>query len=353
MYAFKAVADCATNEKIAVDACTERMYGSRMTARSSPHRSPAARRRRPIQLVSLRGFEAAARRLSFTLAADELALTQSSISRQISALERQLGKPLFVRRTRALELTPVGARLHAVVSPALAAIDRCVDEIRGVGLTPRVSLSTYASFASLWLVPRLAAFQRAHPQIEIRIDASDRQIDLRAEGIDVAVRRCLPQHVAGLANVTQLCEELVTPALSPRLLERHGKAMRGPQDLLQLPLIDMNEEWPAARASSWPRWFAHARVSAPAPTAGRLTFSFIDQAVQAAVRGQGAVMGRSPLLEDSIANGQLVAPFPGLRMATGYRYYLLVHPGRAGAPEVAAFARWLVEEFARGPQRFT
>jgi DNA-binding transcriptional LysR family regulator len=328
------------------------MYGSRMTNRPSSPRG-GVRRRRPIQLAPLRGFDAAARKLSFTLAAEELALTQSSVSRQISALERQVGKPLFVRKTRALELTPVGARLHAAVSNALAGIDRCIDEIRGAGLPPRVSLSTYASFASLWLVPRLAAFQRAHPQIEIRIDASDRQVDLQAEGIDVAVRRCLPQHVAGLANVTQLCEELVTPALSPRLLERHGKALSGPQDLSQLPLIEMDAEWPAARASSWPRWFAFARASASAPTAGRLTFSFIDQAVQAAVRGQGVVMGRTPLLEDAIANGQLVAPFPALRMATGYRYYLLANPGRAGTPEVSAFAQWLVEEFGRGPQRFS
>lgn len=324
-----------------------------MAARSSLPRSAAARRRRPIQLASLRGFDVAAKKLSFTLAAEELALTQSSISRQIGALEREVGKALFVRKTRALELTPVGARLHAAVSQALTGIDRCVDEIRGVGLPPRVSLSTYASFASLWLVPRLAAFQRVHPQIEIRIDASDRQVDLQAEAIDVAVRRCLPQHVAGLTDASQLCEEFVTPALSPRLLERHSKALSGPQDLSQLPLIEMDEGWPAERTSSWTRWFAYARVPAPPRTGGRLTFSFIDQAVQAAIRGQGVVMGRSPLLEDSIANGQLVVPFPALRMATGYRYYLLVHPGRAGTPEVSAFVHWLVEEFDRGPQRFS
>jgi LysR family glycine cleavage system transcriptional activator len=330
------------------------MYGWGMVTRPSPPRTaPPRRRRRPIQLAPLRGFDVAARKLSFTLAAEELALTQSSISRQIGALERQVGKPLFVRKTRALELTPVGARLHAAVSQALAGIDRCVDEIRGVGLPPRVSLSTYASFASLWLVPRLAAFQRAQPQIEIRIDASDRAVDLQAEGIDVAVRRCLPQHVAGLSGARQLCEEIVTPALSSRLLERYGRALSGPGDLSQLPLIDMDEEWPSARASSWTHWFDCAGVAAPTPSAGRLTFSFIDQAVQAAIRGQGVVMGRSPLLEDSIANGQLVAPFPALRMATGYRYYLLVHPGRAGTPEVSAFVHWLVEEFERGPQRFS
>ena len=299
----------------------------------------------------MRGFDAAARELSFTLAAEELALTQSAISRQIATLERQLGKPLFVRRTRALMRTPAGTRLQAVVARALAEIDRCVDEIRGDGSPPRVSLSTYASFASLWLVPRLAAFRRAQPQIEIRIDASDRMVDLQADGIDVAVRRCLPQQVAGLAGVTPLWDEYVTPVLSPQLLEREGVTLGEPADLRRLPLIEIDEEWPSARASTWALWFEHAGAPPQQASSGRLTFGFIDQAVQAAVRGQGVVLGRSPLFEESIAGGLLVAPFSSLRMDTGFRYYLLVQPGRASAPEVAAFARWLAEEFARGPQR--
>jgi len=313
-------------------------------------RGPGGRRRRPIALSALRGFEAAARRLSFTLAAEELALTQSSVSRQIGALERQVGKALFVRRTRALELTAAGVRLQATVSQALAGIDRCVDQIRGVGQPPRVSLTTYASFASLWLVPRLAAFQHAHPQIEIRIDASDRQVDLQAEGIDLAIRRCLPTRMPA-AGATLLCVEAVTPALSPHLLERIGKPLTQPSDLAALPLIEMDEEWPSARASNWARWFEFAGAPRQRLVAGRLTFSFIDQAVQAAVRGQGVVMGRSPLIEDAVANGQLSTPFADLRMPTGYSYFLLLHDDRAAAPEVAAFARWLIEEFARGPQR--
>lgn len=321
-----------------------------MTSRKPALAAPSRRPQRPIQLAALRGFEAAARRLSFTLAADELALTQSSISRQIATMERQLGKPLFTRRTRALALTPAGARLQAAVTQALSGIDRCVDAIRGVGQPPRVSLSTYASFASLWLVPRLAAFQRTHPQIEIRIDASDRLVDLEAEGIDVAIRHCKPAQLAGATGATLLCEESVTPALSPHLLERSGRTLQRVSDLLKLPLIDLDDQWPWAASSNWTRWFEFAGATPPAPAGGRLSFSFVDQAVQAAVRGQGVVLGRSPLLDDAVANGQLATPFPGLRMRTGYNHYLLVHPGRAGAGEVAAFARWLVEESARGSQ---
>jgi DNA-binding transcriptional LysR family regulator len=329
------------------------MYRAAVVTGRPAARTPAARRRRPVALAGLRGFDAAARHLSFTLAAEELALTQSSVSRQVAALERQVGTALFVRKTRALALTAAGARLHAAVAQALAGIDRGVAEIRGTAHAPRVSLTTYASFASLWLVPRLASFQRAHPRIEIRIDASDRQVDLQAEGLDVAIRRCRPPQVAGLPEVTPLHDEVVLPALNPQLLERQRMSLAGPADLLRLPLIDLDDPGPSSHASSWARWFEHAGVRSSQPEAGRLTFGFVDQAVQAAVRGQGVVLGRSPLLDESLATGQLSAPFPELRLATGFRYYLLVNPDRAKSPEVAAFARWLVEEFERGPQRFS
>ena len=128
-------------------------------ARVPPARN-VRRRQRPVGLAALRGFEAAARRLSFTAAAAELNLTQSSISRQIAGLEQQVGKPLFVRKTRALELSAAGTLLLHATRQALGAIDHTVDEIRGTGRVQRVTLSTYASFASLWLVPRLALFQR-------------------------------------------------------------------------------------------------------------------------------------------------------------------------------------------------
>jgi DNA-binding transcriptional LysR family regulator len=328
------------------------MYGPDMVARNAPPR-PGIRRRRPIQLAALRGFESAARQLSFTLAADELALTQSSISRQISALERQVGKPLFVRKTRALELTSAGQRLQRAVQQALIGIDRSVDEIRGVGLPPRITLTTYASFASLWLVPRLAEFQRAHPEIEIRIDAGDRFVDLQKEGVDVALRWCRPDRTPVPSDAIELIEEFVTPAVSSRLIERTRVTLNKPADLYKLPLLDMDDTQNSSIASSWQRWFDFAQVPPQEPTGGRVTFSFIDQAVQAAVRGQGAVMGRTPLIEDSVANGDLTTPFPKLRMRTGYRYYLLVNPESARLPHVAAFTQWLLEELRRGPRRLT
>lgn len=186
------------------------MYGAAMPTPPTA----AGRRRRPIALAPLRGFEAAARHLSFTLAAQELNLTQSAVSRQIAALERQLGKALFVRRIRALELTAAGTRLQQAVRQTLAAVDQCVDEIRGAGAGRRVTLSTYPSFASLWLAPRLAQFQREHPGIEIRLDASDRLVDLQAEDVDLAIRG---QPAGPLPpGATLLVEDIVAPVLSMR-----------------------------------------------------------------------------------------------------------------------------------------
>ncbi len=316
----------------------------------STRRAPRRVSRRPIQLVALRGFEASGRLLSFTLAATELNLTQSSISRQVAALERQVGQPLFVRRTRALELTSAGDRLLKQVRQALTAVDRTVDEIRGLIGPPRVSLTTYASFASLWLVPRLAAFQRAHADIDIRIDAGDRRADLEAEGFDIAVRWTRPQTAPSTGVL--LLEEEITPALSPQLLERSGVVLNAPADLLRLPLLEMDDGMPTTAASNWPRWLEFAQVKGQ-PRAGRLLFTFVDQSMQAAVRGQGVVLARTPFLTDALASGELVAPFPKLKLKTGYCFYLLDNPESRDTPHVAAFRQWLVAAFEQGPQRFT
>ncbi|HMO44478.1 MAG TPA: LysR substrate-binding domain-containing protein [Rubrivivax sp.] len=310
------------------------------------HSPRAPARRRPIGLTALRGFDAAARHLSFTVAAQELKLTQSSISRQIAALERQLGKALFVRRTRALLLTPAGAQLQQAVRQALATIDQSVDAIRGGGGARRLTLSTYASFASLWLAPRLAQFQSRHPDIEIRLDASDRVVDLQAEDVDLAIRWVLNTRVP--PDATLLIDDVLAPAISPRLLQ--GLKLRRPADLAQWPLLDLDTGVPGAPGLNWAAWFDYAGAGAVAPAAGRLVFSFVDQSVQAAVRGQGVALVRSPFLQDCVASGDLLMPFPHLRMPCGYRHVLVLNPEAARRPHVEEFVAWLREQFARAPQ---
>ena len=316
-----------------------------MAAMASPSGKPAARRR-PIGLAPLRGFDLAARHLSFTAAAAELSLTQSSISRQMATLERQVGKPLFVRKTRALLLTPAGLQLQQAVRQALATVDQCVDSIREVGGARRLTLSTYASVASLWLVPRLAHFQRLHPDIEIRLDASDRVVDLRAEDVDLAVRWIPTGKLA--PDATLLIDDVLAPALSPRLLQ--GRRLEHPSELAQWPLLDLEDSVPGARRLNWASWFEFAGIAPVAPSAGRLVFSFVDQAVQAAVRGQGVALVRSPFLQDCLASGDLEMPFPQLRMPAGYRHVLVINPEARRRPHAEAFIAWLTEQFAQAPQ---
>jgi DNA-binding transcriptional LysR family regulator len=306
----------------------------------------ARHRRRPIGLGALRGFDAAARCLSFTAAAVELSLTQSSISRQIAELERQIGKPLFVRKTRALELTAAGMQMQHAVRQALATLDQSVNEIRGSGNVRRVALTTYASFASLWLVPRLAAFQRLHPDIEIRLDASDRVLDLQAEDVDVAVRWTPTGPIA--PGATLLIDDVFAPALSPRLLQE--ASIRAPADLARWPMLELDRGVPGTDRQNWSTWFEFAGAGVVEPSAGRLVFSFADQAVQAAIRGQGVALVRSPFLQDFVASGDLVMPFPQLRMPAGYRHVLVVNPARAQQPHVEAFLDWLAQEFKRAPR---
>ena len=318
------------------------MYGAGMA------RAPtsSSKRRRPVGLAPLRGFEAAARQLSFTLAAQELSLTQSSISRQIAELERQVGKALFVRRTRALELTAAGTQLQQAVRQALSMVDQCVDELRGASGERRVTLTTYASFASLWLAPRLAQFQRAHPGIEIRLDASDRPVNLQAEDVDLAIRWQSPGPMP--PGAIHLVDDVLAPTISPRLLRE--KPLRTPADLARWPLLDLDENVRGALRLNWNTWFEFAGAGRVEPTAGRLVFSFVDQAVQAAVRGQGVALVRSPFLQDYIASGDLVMPFPGLLMPSGYRHVLIRHPQASRRPHVAAFLEWLLEQFRQAPQ---
>jgi DNA-binding transcriptional LysR family regulator len=315
------------------------MYGAAMAPSSSG-------KRRPIGLAALRGFEAAARRLSFTDAAAELNLTQSSISRQIATLERQMGKALFVRKTRALLLTPAGTQLQQAVQQALAGIDRSVDAIRGAANARRVTLSTYASFASLWLVPRLALFQRLHPGIEIRLDASDRLVDLQAEDVDLAIRWVPTAKVPPDASL--LIDDVLAPAISPRLLQ--GRQLRHPAELASWPLLDLDDGVPGEKRLNWSTWFDFAGAGTVEAAAGRLVFSFVDQAVQAAIRGQGVALVRSPFLQDCLASGDLVMPFAQLRMPAGYRHVLVLSPKVARRPHVQAFVAWLNEQFAQAPR---
>jgi LysR family glycine cleavage system transcriptional activator len=213
-------------------------------------------RTRPIGAGHLRAFEAVARHLNFRAAGEELALTQSAVSRQIQGLEEEVGVPLFLRHTRAVELTSAGAQLLLAVSQALPRVDAAVRQIRQSAGRRSVSLTTFASFASMWLIPRLEAFQRDHPDIDIRIDASDAALDLEMADVDIALRYGPPATMP--TGALRLFGEQLTPVASPWLLKSSGTGglcLRRPEDLAGYALIEAGDanrthlEW-----LTWRRW---------------------------------------------------------------------------------------------------
>jgi DNA-binding transcriptional LysR family regulator len=298
-------------------------------------------RTRPISAGHLRAFEAVSRHLNFRAAAEEMALTQSAVSRQIQALEEEVGVPLFLRHTRAVELTGAGALLLVAVNQSLPRIDGAVQQIRQSAGRKTVSLTTFASFASMWLIPRLEAFQRDNPDIDIRIDASDVAVDMDVADVDIALRygpmSRIPPHA------TRLFGEQLTPVVSPWLLKADN-SLTQPSDLTKFALIEAGDahrthmEW-----LTWSRWLDENKQSKLQPKRW-LYFNYAYQMVQAALTGQGLVLARLPLVAESLANGDLIEPLPGHRLDSPMAYWLMIGPRSAQRPEIKAFCHWLLAQ---------
>jgi len=300
-------------------------------------------RSRPISAGQLRAFEAVARHLNFRAASEELALTQSAVSRQIQGLEEDVGVSLFHRHTRAVELTNAGGILLRAVTPSLERIDNAVRQIRQSAGRKSVSLTTFASFASMWLIPRLEGFQRDNPDIDIRIDASDAAVDLDISDLDLALRYAPASAMP--PGAIRLFGEQITPVISPWLL-KSGPRLKKPDDLAQFTLIEAGDahhthlEW-----LTWLRWLGeHA---SPKLEAKRwLYFNYAYQMVQATLTGQGVVLARLPLIAESLASGDLVEPLPQMRMESPMGYWLIIGPRNVTRPEVMAFCDWLKSQAA-------
>lgn len=302
-------------------------------------------RSRPIFVGQLRAFEAVARHLNFRAAAEELALTQSAVSRQIQGLEEDVGVSLFLRHTRAVELTGAGAQLLRSVMPSLERIDSAVRQIRQSAGRKSVAISTWASFASLWLIPRLEAFQREHPDIDIRIDATDTPVDLDTTDVDLALRYSLPANVP--AQAQRLFGEQLTPVVSPWLL-KSGPGLHKAEDLAQFALVEASDSHRTQHMEllTWRRWFNARRLTRFEPKRW-LYFNYAHQIAQAALTGQGVALVRTPLIAESLASGDLLEPFPQLRLDSPMAYWLIVGPRNVARPEVLAFCEWLKDQAAQ------
>ena len=286
------------------------------------------------------GFEAAARHLSFTKAGEELFLTQSAVSRQIKELEEQLGVGLFQRRHRALALTDAGKSFYASAAQVLTTMRAATDRLRAQAGKKGLSVTTTHSFAALWLIPRLAGFTRSHPGIDVRIMADTRVQDLDRDGLDLAIRHG-PASLAG-SNAVRLMGERVFPVCSPKLMKDKSRPLREPQDLRYHCLLQYDDPEGRHPWLHWKTWLEVERIADLRP-AGTLSFSGYEQIIPAAVAGNGVGLGRSPLVKDLLASGELVAPFKS-SADPARAYYAVVSKSAEGRPEVAEFVAWLKQE---------
>jgi LysR family transcriptional regulator, glycine cleavage system transcriptional activator len=281
-------------------------------------------------LIALRAFEAAARHGHFGKAGGELHVTHSAVSRQIRALEAELGVALFERRNRAVFLTEAGRRLMETARLAFRQIAETAAELRARLPLPLV-VSCEPTLTQRWLIPRLPAFHARHPDVVIHVQAAGGPISLERETVDCAIRRSDFTWTPDIHAETIL-DERVGPVCAPELAAAHAA-----DALLALPRIHS-----ATRFDAWDRWAADRGLTLPAVPSR--TFEHFYLSLEAATAGLGVAIGPEPLVIDAIRSGRLVAPF-GFK-ANGYRYVLLSHsPMRQDARKLKLF-EWLTEEAA-------
>lgn len=293
---------------------------------------------RAMSLDAIRGFESAARHLSFTAAPEELCITQSAVSKQIKGLEDALGAPLFLRSGKGLSVTPQGRELYEAARASLGQLASAVDRLLAVD-RQSVAVTTTPSFAALWLAPKLAAFQRLEPAIDVRVDASEARVNLEREGIDLAVR--LSPWQPGADGPAPLLQEqallVAAPAVAARVRER--------ADIPGTPLLVYYD--PATRFSwmSWTAWYERLGLK-QSPQQACLYFSQYEHVMTAAVQGAGIAIGRTPLVLPMLGSGQLQVVLPEERVpGLGYRIITSTHSTER--PAVQKFRDWLERELAR------
>lgn len=305
-------------------------------------------RQRPLSIGPLRAFEAVARLLSFRAAAEELSLTQSAVSRQIQALEEEIGCTLFLRGTRKVELSGDGAQLLPTAVAVLSRLDQTVRQIRRTRGRRVVNVTTFASFASLWLIPRLCEFQKHHPDIDIRVSAQDGLADMEDGEHDLAMRYVAAPTLTVPGEL--MFEETVSPVVSPWYAESTGNGrlpvLRRPADLAAHALTEEDDSRPSAEFLSWRHWLTRQQQPDLQPLRW-MYFNFTYQQIQAALAGQGVALARLPLVHEHLRRAELVEPFgPSRRVTSPYAYWLVPAPGAASRPEVQAFVDWVREQAA-------
>lgn len=285
---------------------------------------------RALPLNALRAFDAAARHLSFTRAAKELSVTHGAVSRQVLALEERLGETLFQRTPRGLALTRAGQTLAVGTNEAFARLATAIEAATNHSGPRAVSITTLASVAARWLVPRSIRFARQHPDLDLRVSTSTRVVDLRREGVDLAIRYGRGQW-PGMHSV-----RLFEPREFPVCSAAYAAKLREPADLAKVTLLhDMTID----------RWGAWLKVAGVPETVARKgpVFEDMNVVLQAAIEGEGVALASVTMVKADLDAGRLVRPFD-LDVTVDRSYYAVCAPERLVDPDVRAVMEWLVEE---------
>ena len=294
------------------------------------------------RLNGLLAFEAAARYSSFTAAARELKVTQSAVSQQVRALEKAMTLKLFERRSGGLELSEEGRVLYQAVSMGFECIAGAIDELRAVR-KPTVTVGTTTAIATFWLVPRLQAFRRQYPDIDVSIVGADLGFDAVADSIDAGIvfgRGIWPGFRASLLH-----DGDVFPVCSPSYLDTRPVLENVEQLLGETLLMHESDK---AILITWPQFFARQGVRSTYHR--RIKYNSLSLLLQATCEGQGIALGWSLLTDELLARGVLVRPLPSVVVETEGAYFFVAAKAKS-TPEVLAFEEWVLSQFSQSPRR--
>ncbi len=289
-------------------------------------------------LTALRAFDAAARHMSFTLAADELNVTPAALSFQIKSLESHLGMPLFRRLNRAVELTEAGKALAPGAADGFQVLRDAWRTAKRLQDHATLTVTAGPALTAKWLAPRLYEFARRHPDIDLRFSATLRALDLRRDDVDVAIRFGVKDDDGLYSNPVR--KEWSTPVMSPALAEQFPT----PESLIKAPLIFDDSLSFLEHRPDWPQWFQAMGLDYVPEHGTR--FSQADHAVDAAIAGIGVALGRRAMILKDLEEGRLVAPFR-TAIETEGRFRFVCLPGAIERPQVAAFHDWFFSEIEK------
>jgi len=292
-----------------------------------------------VRLSSLdliRGFVAVGRRMSITLAAQDMCLTQSAVSRQVHALEEMLGIRLLVRGHRSIAFTPEGERLFRSADSAVQQLQDVIGALRGTGVSRPVTVTASIGVAGLWLLPRLGAFLQRHPGIDVRVSASNQVRDLRGEGLDLAIRYCAKE--AAPAGAARLFGETVAPVAHPSL----GLAAIDAPAMLKKQFL-LEHDGPYRPWLQWSEWLTSHGWGTVKPK-GVLRFNHYDQVIHAAIAGQGIALGRLELIGPMLADGRLIILATPQKGPETPHAYWLIQADSSPRAEVRDVMNWIAAE---------